>query len=120
MTDKEIKALQQENEALKAQTVSLIEANEQKTAELKAEIEKLQTELKEAKQANVAFTKEVVGTYKSKKHGVTVSFKKGHLQTRIKGKLVSSTEIMENSEKYADVLDDLIEIKYAGLQIVKN
>jgi len=27
---------------------------------------------------------------------------------------------MENSDKYADVLDGLIEIKYAGLQIVKN
>jgi uncharacterized small protein (DUF1192 family) len=120
MTDKEIKALQQENEALKAQTGSLIEAHEQKTAELTAEIEKLKAELKASKEANVTFTKEVVGTYKSEKHGVTVSFKKGHLNTRIKGKLVSSAEIMENSDKYADVLDGLIEIKYAGLQIVKN
>ena len=87
------------------------------------EVEALKARLAEfeanAQKASV-ITKEVPGTYKSKKHNVEIRFKPGFINTRIGHEIIASAELIKNSKGiYTEELDRLIEIGYGGIEIVK-
>ena len=65
-------------------------------------------------------TKSVPGTYKSKKHNVTIRFKDGFVKTRVKDVIIPSAELLKNKGgDFTDFLDNLIAIEYGGIEILK-
>lgn len=93
---------------------------EGKIAELEATVAEKDAEIIKIQSETTNLTKEVPGTYKSKKHKVTVRFRKGFVNTRYKGGIIPSSELIKNEDgKYTEFLDHLIEIGFGGFQKVK-
>lgn len=124
-------ALETQNKAVETLTAELTASKtiidsaktavEDITAEMDALKEKHAEELAALKSEVSAITKEVAGTYTSKKHkGKVIKFKTGFVNTRVNGSIVPSKDIIENKGgEYSAFLDNLIAIGYNGIEEVK-
>lgn len=111
-----IESLLAENEALKNQLADLATVSAENET-LKAEIEALKLQLeKSGKTAKI-----VPGTYKSKKHNITIQFVAGALKVRNGQEILDSAEVIKNEDKqYTSLLDHLIEVGAGIIEEVKE
>lgn len=96
--------------ALTAESVAKVDALETENAELKLLVSK-----------ETLVSKAVPGTFKSKKHGVTIRFKDGARKTRVGLDVIDSAELMKNEGgKYTDALNHLIELGASFIEVVEK